>query len=78
MEYRQGCDYLFLPHGLDRPIVIEGKKIGALCINVLFKLFDECGNEIFFESEGTDPEEILLFLSDNDNKIYFFDMFNFF
>ncbi|PKR83078.1 hypothetical protein CWO92_21110 [Heyndrickxia camelliae] len=47
-KYRLGYDYLFLP---SKSFSYKEELIGAMSINVLFKVIDDDGNEKLFESE---------------------------
>lgn len=58
-QYRLGYDFLFSPK---ESFSYKGDFIGAMAVNVLFKVFDTDGQEILFESDEL-----------KDQKLYFDD-----
>lgn len=67
-KYRLGYDYLFT---VNNPFMYKGDYIGGTSVNVLFKVFDVKGKEIFFESENELNDRKLDF--GNGNKFYLFE-----
>jgi|APAga8741244001_1050109.scaffolds.fasta_scaffold35210_1 hypothetical protein len=68
-QYRLGYDYLFLPQ---KSFNYKNEYIGAMSINVLFKVFNEDGSEKLFE---TDEEELLdQAISYQDGEHYLFEL----
>ncbi|MCF2132058.1 hypothetical protein L1I79_37415 [Strepomyces sp. STD 3.1] len=56
-KYRLGYDYLF---PASDSFSYKGDFIGAMAINVLFKISNEDGQEIFFEAEELRDQQLLL------------------
>lgn len=69
-KYRLGYDYLFLPK---ETITYKNDLIGDMSITVLFKLYDEKGNEKLFESEKMGDQSISL---KNGERCYLSDFIN--
>lgn len=66
-KYRIGYSYLFLA---DR-FMYKGDDIGALTINVVFKVHDKNGKELLY----SDTDDCFVYMSDSNKKVYACDLF---
>ncbi|MCI0767284.1 hypothetical protein [Bacillus sp. TL12] len=57
MKYRLGYDYVFIPN---EPFSYKGDVMSSMSVYVLFKVFDEKGQERLFESEGLEDQRLSL------------------
>lgn len=64
-QYRLGYNFIFLPQ---KSFHYKNEYIGAMCINVLFKVFNDDGSEKFFESGDGNLREQAIF--QNENEFY--------
>lgn len=69
-KYRLGYDYLFIAK---KPFNYKGDFIGAMSINVLFKVFDELDNEVLFESNELEDQRLYF---KNGNSCFLNDFYN--
>ncbi|WP_255287363.1 hypothetical protein [Bacillus pseudomycoides] len=67
-KYRLGYDYLFLP---SKSFYYKDDFIGSMSINVMFKVFDDKGNENLFESEELNDQKLYF---ENGNSCYLTDL----
>uniref|UniRef100_UPI003F496215 hypothetical protein n=1 Tax=Bacillus multifaciens TaxID=3068506 RepID=UPI003F496215 len=67
-KYRLGYDYLFLA---SESFSYKDDYIGAMAVNVLFKVFDSEGNEKLFESEELSDQKLYF---ENGNSCYLTDL----
>lgn len=49
LRYCLGYDFVFLA---EKPFLYQNENIGSLSMDVLFHMFDENGNEVFFQNEN--------------------------
>lgn len=54
-QYRLGYDYLFLPNN---SFSYKDDFIGSMAVNVLFKVFNDDGKEILFESDELKEQKL--------------------
>lgn len=66
--YRLGYDYLFLA---EQSFSYKEEFIGAMSVNVIFKIFDGKGNEILFESDELKDQGLYL---KNGKEYYLFEL----
>lgn len=57
MKYRLGYDYVFIPNV---PLSYKGDVMSSMSVYVLFKVFDEKGQERLFESEELEDQRLSL------------------
>lgn len=69
-RYRLGYDYLFLSKDA---FVYKDDLIGGTSINVLFKVFDDKGNEVLFESNELADQKLYF---ENGNSCYLNELFD--
>lgn len=69
-KYRLGYSYLFLA---DR-FMYKCDDIGALTINVVFKVHEKNGKELLYSGTG-DPDDIFVYMLDSNRKVYACDLF---
>ncbi|MFP3414331.1 hypothetical protein SB773_22520 [Bacillus sp. SIMBA_074] len=67
-KYRLGYDYLFLA---GKSFSYKDDFIGSMSVNVLFKVFDDVGNEQLFESEELNDQRLYF---KNGNSCYLTDL----
>lgn len=69
-QYRLGYDFILLPNG---SLSYKDDYIGSMCINVLFKVFDDNGQELFFESNDDKlPDQVINL--ENGETCYLYQM----
>lgn len=57
VKYRLGYDYVFIS---SEPIVYKGEEVSSMSLDVLFRVFDENGQERLFDGKELTDQRLLL------------------